>query len=124
MQDCVAAGYQCIKGTLATNPDEIVCYAFMMVGFEETNLLNISVNPQYQRQSLASQMLHRLMLVSRINQAKQMWLEVRESNLAAIRLYEKHGFNSIGKRRNYYIYTTVEGRKVKEHAIVMAAKIQ
>jgi len=124
MQDCVTAGYQCIKGSIENKADEVACYAFMMIGFEESNLLNISVNPTYQRQSLASQMLHRLMLISRINHAKQMWLEVRESNVAAIRLYEKHDFVPIGKRRNYYKYTNQAGQKIKEHAIVMAAKIK
>lgn len=123
MQDCVNAGYQCIKGAVETAPDEVACYAFLMIGFEESNLLNLSVNPQYQRQSLASQMLHRLMLISRINHAKQMWLEVREGNLPAIGLYQKHGFVQIGKRKNYYTYINQKGKKIKEHAIVMSTKI-
>jgi ribosomal-protein-alanine N-acetyltransferase len=122
MQDCLQAGYQCIKGCFNSKPDEVVCYAFMMIGFEESNLLNISVNPKFQRQSIASQLLHRLLLVSRINHAKQMWLEVRESNIPAIRLYEKHGFEPIGLRKNYYKYTDKNGNKIKEHAILMAKK--
>ncbi len=123
MQDCVSAGYQCIKGTFPDDPNEIICYAFLMIGFEESNLLNISVNPDHQRKSIASQLLYRLFLISRINHARHMWLEVRESNQAAIKLYNKHQFKAIGKRKNYYIYQDKSGKKTKEHAIVMSRKI-
>lgn len=119
----MSAGYQCIKGTLSSHPDEVACYAFMMIGFEESNLLNISVNPKFQRQSLASKLLHHLLLISRINHAKHMWLEVRESNQAAINLYQKHHFDVIGKRKNYYKYQDDAGKTVKEHALLMSRKV-
>jgi len=123
MQDCLNAGYQCIKGTSESTGDEIICYAFLMIGFEESNLLNISVNPNYQRQAIASRLLHHLFLLSKINQAKHMWLEVRESNHAAINLYKKQHFYPIGKRKNYYIYKDSQGKVIKEHAIIMSRKI-
>ncbi len=123
MEDCIAAGYQCIKGTLSSHPEEVACYAFMMIGFEESNLLNISVNPKFQRQSLASKLLHHLLLISRINHAKHMWLEVRESNQAAISLYQKHHFEVIGQRKNYYKYQDSTGQTVKEHALLMSRKV-
>ncbi|MGJ8663184.1 MAG: ribosomal protein S18-alanine N-acetyltransferase [Marinicella sp.] len=123
MQDCIEAGYQCIKGVKANKPNEIVCYAFLMIGFEESNLLNIGVNPIYMRQSMASKLLHHLLLISRINHAKHMWLEVRESNEAAKKLYANFNFKEIGRRKNYYKYTDQQGKKIKEHAILMSRKI-
>ena len=123
MQDCIAAGFQCIKSQYNEQPDQIACYAFMMIGYQETNLLNIGVNPEFQRQSLASQMLHRMLLISRINHAKHMWLEVRESNHAAIKLYQKFDFQQIGLRKNYYKYTDASGIKIKEHAILMSKQL-
>jgi ribosomal-protein-alanine N-acetyltransferase len=123
MQDCIQAGYQCIKGISSEYPDEVACYALMMIGYQESNLLNIGVNPKFQRQSIASQMMHRLLLISRINQAKYMWLEVRESNHAARGLYQKLNFETIGLRKNYYKYINAEGEKIKEHAILMSKKI-
>lgn len=123
MQDCIQAGYQCIKGQTSQYPDEVACYALMMIGYQESNLLNIGVNPKFQRQSIASQMMHRLLLISRINQAKYMWLEVRESNHAARGLYQKLNFETVGLRKNYYKYLNAEGEKVKEHAILMSKKI-
>ncbi|VAW43649.1 Ribosomal-protein-S18p-alanine acetyltransferase [hydrothermal vent metagenome] len=123
MQDCIQAGYQCIKGQTIEQPDEIACYALMMIGYQESNLLNIGVNPKFLRQSIASQMMHRLLLISRINHAKFMWLEVRESNQAAINLYQNFNFKNIGLRKNYYKYTDTHGKKIKEHAILMSKKI-
>mgnify|MGYP002582415600 FL=1 len=46
-----------------------------------------------------------------------MTLEVRESNLAARRLYEKNGFEIVGKRKNYY-------EKPAEDAILMSKFFQ
>ena len=49
------------------------------------------------------------------NMPVQIFLEVRESNTAAIALYEKSGFHQIDQRRNYYPGPN-GGR---EHAIIM-----
>ncbi|HHT7854957.1 TPA: GNAT family N-acetyltransferase, partial [Pasteurella multocida] len=45
-----------------------------------------------------------------------LWLEVRESNIAAQKLYEQLGFNEVDRRKNYY--PTPHGQR--ENAIVMA----
>ena len=123
MQDCIHAGYQCIKGQTTENPNEVACYALMMIGYQESNLLNIGVNPEFQRQSIATQMMQRLLLISRINHAKHMWLEVRESNQAAIKLYQKFNFKVIGLRKNYYKYTNAEGKRIKEDAVLMSRPV-
>ena len=47
-----------------------------------------------------------------------MILEVRASNLAAVNLYQKLGFKTIGTRRNYYQYNGV-----KEDALVMSCQV-
>lgn len=118
MLDCLNAGYQCIKMSDDTEIDVIKAYAFLMIGVDESHLLNVTVDPQFQRQGLAQKMMHRLFLISRINRAKQMILEVRASNLAAVNLYQKLGFKTIGTRRNYYQYNGV-----KEDALVMSCQV-
>lgn len=124
MTDCIKAGYQCVKMTSESSPNDILAYAFMMLGVEESHLLNITTAPEFQRKGLAKLMLHRLLLISRINHAKQMVLEVRESNQAAVYLYEKEGFKIIGTRKNYYQYLNVRGDRVKENALVMVRSVQ
>jgi ribosomal-protein-alanine N-acetyltransferase len=123
MQGCLREGYQCIKGHLPDHTDQLACYAVLMLGFEEANLLNISVSPQFQRQSLGSQLMHRLLLICRINHARHLWLEVRESNQAAIRLYQAHDFDTIGRRKNYYRYRDEQGMPVSEDALLMSRKV-
>jgi ribosomal-protein-alanine N-acetyltransferase len=48
-----------------------------------------------------------------------MFLEVRESNVAAIHMYLNHGFNEVGRRRNYY--PTATGR---EDALVFGLQLR
>lgn len=118
MQDCVDAGYQCLKGLTEQSPT-ILCYAFMMIGHEEAHLLKITVHPDHQKQGLAQTMLQRLILIARINHARRIWLEVRAGNEAAIRFYRRAGFELKGKRKNYYRYQDPHGKKIKEDALVM-----
>jgi len=123
LRGCLEANYQCVIGFYDAQPKEVVCYAVLMIGFEESNLLNISVNPDFQQQGIGRRLMEHLLLISRINQAKNMWLEVRASNTPAIRLYQKLGFDQIGQRDNYYRYHDAEGKPVSEHAILMSRAV-
>lgn len=118
MADCLKADYQCIKGLSELSPD-ILCYAFMMIGYEEAHLLKITVHPDYQKKGLGQALLQRLILISRINHVRKIWLEVMVSNESAIRFYLQAGFESSGIRKNYYTYTDKDGKTIKEDALVM-----
>jgi ribosomal-protein-alanine N-acetyltransferase len=65
------------------------------------HLMNIAVDVRLRRQGLASAMLDRLFELADKPSA-QYTLEVRTSNDAAIRLYERFGFRASGRRRAYY----------------------
>ena len=90
-------------------------YFVAMPGVDEVHLLNITVNPPHQRQGWARFMLDALALWSRGQGAHTLWLEVRQSNAPARRLYERHGFREVGVRRGYYPLSTLQ----REDAIVM-----
>jgi len=64
----------------------------------EREILFIAVAPAYRRCGIAKELLKRELAVS----SGEWFLEVRESNLAAIRLYESLGFRIAGRRENYY----------------------
>ena len=68
----------------------------------EWELENIAVRQDSLRRGLASALLFRLFEVLREQRAESVFLEVRESNVAARALYEKHGFILTGRRRDYY----------------------
>ena len=94
---------------------------FMMVSFmlEDCHILNLSIDPDFQRQGLGSQLLAYVVAYAKGRGAKMVYLEVRCNNCAAIALYEKAGFIQIGKRKNYY--PKVSGR---EDALVFAKELE
>jgi ribosomal-protein-alanine N-acetyltransferase len=69
---------------------------------DEAHLLNITVAPERQGRGLGLALLTHLMNRSRERGGRECFLEVRASNHSAYRLYERYGFNEIGRRRNYY----------------------
>jgi ribosomal-protein-alanine N-acetyltransferase len=111
-RDCFNVGYNCWIGEKA---GQILAYGICSVGAGESHVLNLCVAPQIQGQGFGRIMLEKLMEVARQHRAESMFLEVRPSNHAAIRLYHKMGFNEIGTRKDYY-----PTRKGREDALVMA----
>ena len=69
---------------------------------DECNLLYIAVNTQYRQQGIGRQLLNALITQSRQHNISRVFLEVRESNQAAIALYGAAGFINNGMRKNYY----------------------
>ena len=105
-----------------TRPDGrwLLGYFVAMPGVDEVHLLNITVNPPHQRQGWARFMLDALVLWSRGQRAEALWLEVRQSNAPARRLYERYGFVERGLRRGYY----PAGAQSREDAVVMQLALQ
>jgi [ribosomal protein S18]-alanine N-acetyltransferase len=60
------------------------------------------VDPDYRRQGIAQKLLAHTLLDGLQSGGEKGFLEVREGNLAARRLYEKFGFEDIGLRKKYY----------------------
>ncbi len=109
--DSLHAGYS----SWVTELEGEACgYAVLMLVLDEAHLLNISVLEALRGRGLGSLLLDQLCAVSRQGGATQMFLEVRRSNAAGLRLYEKWGFSEIGVRKGYY--PAPQGR---EDAIVM-----
>jgi [ribosomal protein S18]-alanine N-acetyltransferase len=68
---------------------------------DETELLMIGVHPDWQRKSIATQLLHFIIDRDRQNSRSQLFLEVRDGNPAR-NFYDKMGFLPIGRRKDYY----------------------
>jgi len=96
-----------------------VSQAFLSITLDEAHILNVSVEPSLQGQGFGGQMLNHLIEDAREQGARQMFLEVRESNRAAMQMYLNHGFNEVGRRRNYY--PTAVGR---EDALVYGLQLR
>jgi len=81
---------------------EIIGYALMMMVLDEAHLLNLSIAKPYQKQGLGRLLLEHMIRIAKEKKALNMFLEVRQSNIAAIALYEAIGFNEMAIRRGYY----------------------
>jgi ribosomal-protein-alanine N-acetyltransferase len=97
----------------------LIGYLVAMPGVDEVHLLNNTVAPVHQRQGWARFMLDALALWSRGQGAHALWLEVRESNAPARRLYEAFGFEAVGLRRGYYPLSALQ----REDAVVMSLNL-
>ena len=68
----------------------------------EWELENIVVAPAARRKGIGRQLLDALLSTARTTNSDSIFLEVRESNSAARKLYEAAGFQATGRRRSYY----------------------
>ena len=84
------------------NDGNLVGYAGCWQILEEVHITNIAVSPDFRRHKVGEALLKRIIDDCYENKAKYITLEVRVSNNAAINLYEKYGFKSLGTRKGYY----------------------
>ena len=82
--------------------EEWVGYFVAMQVLDEVHLLNITVAPSFQGQGWARCLMQSLSLWASAQQAKTLWLEVRESNARALKIYTAFGFEPVGLRKDYY----------------------
>jgi ribosomal-protein-alanine N-acetyltransferase len=68
----------------------------------EWEIENVVVAAHFLRHGIANELLRELIRRAQSEAASALLLEVRESNLPARRLYEKHKFREVGRRRMYY----------------------
>ena len=93
----------------------LVGYLSYRVTFDEAEVMNIAVLPEFRRRGLAASMMNAYHDKARASGAASSFLEVRASNVSALGLYEKLGYVRAGTRKNYY--PLPEGGR--EDAIVM-----
>ena len=85
--------------------------------FPESHLLNIAIDPAHQGKGLGDKLLQQVIFQNKTMGVQVISLEVRVSNLPAIKLYEKRGFLKDAIRPNYY------SGPPKEDALLMSLKI-
>jgi len=96
-------GKQSSLSIAAVDPDgTLVGYLVLSRYVDAWHVMNVAVDPAHRRQGIASALLQRLFEETRDDAERGYTLEVRVSNTAAIRLYERFGFISRGVRRGYY----------------------
>ena len=114
-RDCLRVGYTCRALDLA---GQIIGYGVMSLGAGEAHILNVCVRSEFRNFGIGRRLLEHLLERAAASGVGEAFLEVRSSNLAAIRLYQHLGFEQIGIRRGYY--QAPDGR---EDAIVLKREL-
>jgi len=81
---------------------EIVGYGGLLLVEEDAHVTTLAVDPQVRRMRLGTRLLLALVEAALEQGARHVTLEVRVSNVDAQRLYERFGFQPVGRRKNYY----------------------
>jgi ribosomal-protein-alanine N-acetyltransferase len=115
-RDCLRVGYTCRALDLS---GQIIGYGVMSLGAGEAHVLNVCVRDEYRSLGFGRRLLEHLLERAQSSGVNEAFLEVRPSNLAAIRLYQRLGFEQIGIRRGYY--QAPDGR---EDAIVLKLELR
>lgn len=113
-RDALAAGYSARVGE---RDRRIVAYGVLMLVPGEAQILNLSVVPEARREGHGRTLLRRFVDDARRLGAEQIFLEVRASNVPAIRLYENEGFAPVARRVGYYPGASSDAPR--EDALVM-----
>ncbi|ANF81194.1 ribosomal-protein-alanine N-acetyltransferase [Acinetobacter sp. NCu2D-2] len=102
------------QSTVIERNGNVVGFCILQPVLDEANLLLMAIDPSQQGHGLGFELLEASINLLK-NNPVQIFLEVRESNIPAIKLYEKADFHQIDLRKNYY--PNPDGSK--EHAIIM-----
>jgi [ribosomal protein S18]-alanine N-acetyltransferase len=110
-RDCLRAGYGCFVLEL---DEQMAGYAILSLAADEAHVLNICIHPQQRCRGLGRKLMQFLFAEALRRGARDLFLEVRPSNLAAIRLYQSLGLQQVGLRRGYY-----QASQGREDALVL-----
>ena len=91
---------------------KLAAQAGLILSFDEADVTNVAVRPEYRKKGVASELLVELMKAGSLRGVRNYSLEVRAGNLPAIALYEKLGFKTEGLRKGFY-------REPVEDALIM-----
>lgn len=116
--NCPVGCHFAAKDFLPSQPHAVVmAYIFVRFLSDEMHIMKIAVAPQWRNRGIGKALLSAVQMEGKRRGAATALLEVRHANIAAINLYQKTGFQTIGIRPNYYPQTG-------ESALVMSKRLK
>lgn len=82
--------------------DLVLAEIVVWVIVDEAHIATIAVHPDHQRRGIASALLTEALMLAMERGASTSLLEVRPSNTAALKLYQRFGYEVVGVRKEYY----------------------
>jgi ribosomal-protein-alanine N-acetyltransferase len=113
LSDCVRTD---VPFLIAEQGGAVIGYVIAHHALDEAEILNLGVVPTHQREGVGRALVQEMLARLRERGVTTVFLEVRESNAVARRLYRALGFAHVARRRDYYRLPT-------EDAVVLRATI-
>ena len=87
---------------VGTDGDELVCYGGYHIVLDEADVATLAVRADMRGKGYGRAMFENMLARAKSEGAKSVTLDVRDTNFAAIKLYESFGFKVVGVRKRYY----------------------
>jgi [ribosomal protein S18]-alanine N-acetyltransferase len=91
-----------VDRSLEPETQGIIGFGCFWAILDEAHITLLGVHPRYQGRGLGQLLLCALLDRAREIEMARATLEVRDSNRSAIHIYEKYGFQTVGRRKKYY----------------------
>jgi ribosomal-protein-alanine N-acetyltransferase len=96
---------------------EVIGYSGLMMSLDDGHITTVAVDPEWQRQGIATRMLVALAREAIARGANALTLEVRLSHRGAQQLYQRFGFTAVGVRKGYYADTGEDALIMWSHEV-------
>lgn len=106
---------KCIVANSSKSNSRAVGFLMYRVSAGEAEILTIAVDPEFQNQGIGITLLDAMIRWCLIDRLEEIFLEVDDSNLSALKIYKRRGFKKVGERKGYYD----EGEPTKGDALIM-----
>jgi len=100
MRDSLEAAHTQVGGLFKDG--KLIAFVVYAIILDEAELLSMAVEPDCQRQGLGAMLLENVMGHAKRKRVGKLHLELRQSNLPALKLYQKYDFEQVGERKAYY----------------------
>lgn len=116
LEGALGGGQMCFLVGVARGTGEVAGFVLARRIGNEGEILNLAVKPECRRHGTGNSLLRAALETLKNEAVGRVFLEVRESNGAAIEFYRQRGFERVGKRPGYY-------QAPDEAAVVMELKL-
>lgn len=102
-----------LKFFVAEAQGMLIGYLGGNVLFDEAEIYSLAVDPSFQKNKVATRLVLAFKTYCKMQGVKDIFLEVRQSNIPARTFYKKLAFEEIGSRTNYYTHPTEDAVLMK-----------
>ncbi|MBL8893928.1 MAG: tRNA (adenosine(37)-N6)-threonylcarbamoyltransferase complex dimerization subunit type 1 TsaB [Rhizobiales bacterium] len=104
---------------IAEQKGEVLGFLLLRIAGDEAEIISIATRPDSRRQGIGAKLIDAAVELLGTQKTTRLLIEVADSNDAALALYRKFGFATVGRRRDYYQHA--DGRR--EDAAIMRKEI-